>query len=115
MKQNLEKCLLATNSQPRHWRRASGLTFSPCVQANRLALSPLSPPECFLRLALLFHGSATVRKRGEHDVGVKTGRNLGNHVTLRSVILSTVTVHCHLAEIAGYEYLTNLQLAHLPT
>lgn len=38
-----------------------------------------------------------------------------NHVTWGSIIHLTVTVHCHLAEIAGYEYLTNLQLAHLPT
>lgn len=52
---------------------------------------------------------------GRYDFWVKTGGSLWNHVTLGSVILSTVTVHCHLAEIAGYEYLTNLQLAHLPT
>lgn len=51
---------------------------------------------------------------GGYDLGT-TQKAAYEIMSYEDPIYLTVTVHCRLAETAGYEYLTNLQLAHPPT
>lgn len=108
--------MYSPNPLAKPWTLEKSYGFETCTWCPNLQACSV-PPQLgtSLSLVLPLNDSAIGRKSRVLDFCMKAGSSLWNHITLRSVILSTVTVHCHLAEIAGYEYLTNLQLAHLPT